>query len=96
MAKLQAKTVGGTEDYVVTREFRNLSTEEQRRNVLHACFVIAAANGSISSEESTEINEIARELDIDPAEVNEIRAAFHDQLSSVQEVRRIAGVDSAS
>jgi len=28
MAKLQAKTVGGTEDYVVTREFKAISTPE--------------------------------------------------------------------
>lgn len=94
MAKLQAKTVGGTEDYVVTREFRNLSTEEQRHNVLRASFAIAAANGTISSEENAEVNEIARELDIEPADVNQIRAAYHDQLSSVQEVRRIAAGES--
>ena len=94
MAKLQAKTVGGTEDYVVTREFRKLSTEDQRLQVLRACFAISAANGSISSEESSEVNEIARELDIEPATLNAIRADFHDKLSAVQEVRRIAGTES--
>ena len=52
MAKLQAKTVGGTEDYVVTREFTNLATEQQRMDVLRACFVVGAASGAISAEES--------------------------------------------
>ena len=94
MAKLQAKTVGGTEDYVVTREFYKLSTEAQRLQILRACFAISAANGTISSEESTEVNEIARELDIEPADLNAIRAEFHDQLSAVQEVRRIAGTQA--
>ena len=42
MAKLQARTVGSTEDYVVTREFRNLASELQRISVLRACFAIAA------------------------------------------------------
>src|SRR5215470_16570875 len=42
MAKLQAKTVGGTEDYVVTREFKAISTPELRLRVLRACFAIAA------------------------------------------------------
>ncbi|MEJ7749665.1 MAG: TerB family tellurite resistance protein, partial [Candidatus Limnocylindrales bacterium] len=42
MAKLQARTVGGTEDYVVTREFRDLATEAQRLDVLRACFAVAA------------------------------------------------------
>jgi len=91
MAKFQANTVGGTEDYVVTREFAALATEEQKVAMLHACFVISAADGTISAEESSEVNEIAKELDI-PAEVlNQVRAEFHERLSSVQEVRRIAG-----
>lgn len=94
MAKLQAKTVGATEDYVVTREFRKLATDAERRQVLHACFAISAANGTISAEESTEVNEIARELDIEPAELNAIRAEYHDKLSAVQEVRRVAGTDA--
>ncbi len=44
MAKLQARTVGGTEDYVVTREFARLATEEQKIRVLRACFAVGAAN----------------------------------------------------
>jgi len=90
MAKLQARTVGGTEDYVVTREFAKLATEQQRIDVLRACFVVAAANGSISAEESAEVNEIANELQLDPATVNRVRSEFHELLSSVQTVRRLA------
>jgi uncharacterized tellurite resistance protein B-like protein len=91
MAKLQAKTVGGTEDYVVTREFKSLSTEDQRLNMVRACFNIAAANGSISAEESAVANEIATELDIDTATLAAMRAEFTDQMSAVQEMRRLAG-----
>lgn len=91
MAKLQAKTVGGTEDYVVTREFAALATDEQKRAMVRGCFVISAANGSISAEESAEVNQIANELGLDPDEVSAIRADFHEMLSSVQEVRRLAG-----
>lgn len=93
MAKLQAKTVGGTEDYVVTREFRNLATVDQRLDILRACYVISAANGSISAEESAVTSEIARELDLDPAASTAIRTEFRDLLSSVREVRRLAGTD---
>ncbi len=96
MAKLQAKTVGATEDYVVVREFRKLATEAQRLDVLRACFAIAAANGTISAEEANEVNEIARELDLEPAQVNAIRADFHEKLSAVQEVRRIAEASGGS
>jgi tellurite resistance protein len=90
MAKLQARTVGGTEDYVVTREFTALASEQQRIDVLRACFAVSAASGSISAEESAEVNQIGSELQLDPATVNEVRAEFHERLSSVQAVRRIA------
>lgn len=91
MAKLQARTVGGTEDYVVTREFTSLATEQQRIDVLRACFAVGAASGSISAEESATINQIANELKLDAAVVSAIRAEFHDRLSAVREVRRLAG-----
>ena len=90
MAKLQARTVGGTEDYVVTREFTALATEQQRIDVLRACFLVAAADGTISAEESAEVNEIANELHLDAETLNRVRAEFHEQLSSVQAVRRLA------
>ena len=48
--------------------------------MLRACFVIGAANGTISAEETAIVNEIAAELDIDDATLNAIRAEFHEQL----------------
>jgi tellurite resistance protein len=90
MVKLQAKTVGATEDYVVVREFAKLATDEQKQDVLRACFVVSASDGTISAEESAEVNQIAKELDLDPAVVSQIRAEFHERLSSVQAVRRAA------
>ena len=91
MAKLQANTVGGAEDYSVTREFTNLATEQQRMDVLRACFAVGAASGSISAEETGTINQIADELDIDEAVLRSIRAEYHDKFSSVQQVRRVSG-----
>jgi tellurite resistance protein len=91
MAKLQARTVGGTEDYVVTREFKALATPEQRLDVLRACYAISAASGTISAEETSVLNQIAGELDIDAPAVNAIRADFHDRLSAVQRIRQVSG-----
>jgi tellurite resistance protein len=91
MAKLQAKTVGGTEDYVVVREFKAIATPEQRLDVMRACFAIGAASGTISAEETAVLNQIAGELDIDAAALNTIRADYHDRLSSVQQLRRVSG-----
>jgi tellurite resistance protein len=91
MAKLQARTVGGTEDYVVTREFKALASAEQRLDVVRGCFAISAASGTISAEESAVLNQIAGELDIDAASLNAIRAEYHNQLSSVQRLRQVTG-----
>lgn len=90
MAKLQARTVGGTEDYVVTREFTALASEQQRIDVLRACFAVGAASGSISAEESAVLNQIGKELGLNDDAVNAVRADFHERLSSVQIVRRLA------
>lgn len=90
MAKLQAKTVGATEDYVVVREFAAIATETQKIDVLRACYLVSAADGTISAEESAEVNQIANELALDAAIVSRIRGEFHERLSAVQEVRRIA------
>jgi uncharacterized tellurite resistance protein B-like protein len=95
MAKLQARTQGGTEDYVVTREFREISTPEQRLDLLRCCFAIEAADGTITAEEASVSNEIARELDIEAHDLNRIRDEFHEQLSSVQALRRAGGVAPA-
>ncbi len=91
MAKIQARVNGGTEDFVVTREFRSISTPEQRLALLRCCFVVGAADGVISATEAATINEIARELDLEATDVNAIRAEFHEQLSAVQALRRAGG-----
>jgi uncharacterized tellurite resistance protein B-like protein len=91
MAKLQARLHGGTEDFVVTREFRSISSMDQRLALLRCCFVVGAADGTISATEAATINEIARELDLEPAAVNGVRAEFHEQLSAVQALRRAGG-----
>ena len=91
MAKIQAKTVGGTEDYVVTREFKKLADDAQRVAVVRACYAVMAANGTISAEETGTINEIADELDIDEDVLRSIRAEYHEKFSSVQQVRRVSG-----
>ncbi len=95
MAKIQARTEGDTEDYMVTREFKSISTPEQRRALVRCCFAVEAADGTINAEEASIANEIARELDLERDEVNAIRDEFHEQLSAVQAARRAAGGTTA-
>jgi len=62
-------------------------------DVMRACFAIGAVNGTISAEESAILNQIASELGLDDAQLNEIRSVFHEQLSSVQQIRRVTRGD---
>jgi len=82
MAKLQEKTAGATMDYLVTREFRELSTAEQRLAVLRACFRVCTADDSISGTESATLSEIASELDVPRADATAIRAEFAEKFSA--------------
>jgi len=91
MAKLSAIAYGATEDYVVTREFKKISTMEQRLQLIRCCFAISATDGTINAEESSTVNEIANELDIERSDLNAVRDEFHDQLSSVQALRQVGG-----
>jgi uncharacterized tellurite resistance protein B-like protein len=91
MAKLQTLTVGGIEDYSVTREFARLATHDQKLDVLRACFAIGAVSDDISAEENAVANQIAKELQLDTGEINAVRSEFHDRLSVVRAQRRLLG-----
>ncbi len=62
IAKNQARLFGGTENYLVTREFREIATPEQRLELLDCIFGVAAADGSISTIEESQAGQIAKEL----------------------------------
>ena len=81
IAKNQTRLFGGTENYVVTREFRRISDKAQRAKLLQCLFAIAAADGSISGVENAEINAIAEELGFTGPETNALRSRFRDKLS---------------
>jgi uncharacterized tellurite resistance protein B-like protein len=90
IAKSTARLIGGTEDYIVTREYRALSTPEERLALVRACYLVSAADESITAGESSVLDEIARELDLETPQVTAIRAEFGDRFSAVQAMRKAA------
>ncbi len=84
IAKTQANLLGGTENYVVTREFRRESTREQRAQLLQCIYAVAASDGTISGAERTVIGEIAQELGFTRDEANALRAEYRDKLSELR------------
>ena len=88
IAKTRADLFGPTEDYLVTREFRRVATDEQCLDVLRCCFLVGASDGSITAEESGTLSSIADELGIDDTAVRKLRAEFAEQSAALQELRR--------
>jgi uncharacterized tellurite resistance protein B-like protein len=89
IARNQNELYGGTEDFLVTREFAAHASPEQRHAVVEACFAIAAADGAITSDETAELTQIANELDLTHEELNEIRRGHADQLAAIKLMRGI-------
>jgi uncharacterized tellurite resistance protein B-like protein len=84
IAQSQARNLGGTQDYVVTRQFRQISTREQRADLLQCLYAVAAADGSIRAEESAEIVKIGEELGFTRAEANSLRGQYREKLTEFQ------------
>jgi uncharacterized tellurite resistance protein B-like protein len=91
MARTQSLLHGGTEDYLVTRQFKELSTQEERVALLRCCYLVGAADDTITASESDTLQEIAFELDLDRPTVNAIRNEFASKLSAIQALLRLRG-----
>ena len=89
IATTMAERFGATEDYLVTREFKAISTPEDRERLLRCCLLVAAADDVVDSQEAWLVNRLAEELDIDRARLNAIRAEFEDRIGGLREVRRL-------
>jgi uncharacterized tellurite resistance protein B-like protein len=90
MAATLAGQFGATEDYLVTREFKAISTLEEREQLLRCCFLVMAADDEIDATESWLANRLAEELDVPRPDLNAIRDEFHEQLSGVRAIRALA------
>ena len=81
LAISRADEVGGTDDYLVTREFRKLTDRATRARLMRALLAVAAADDSIGSEESREIRSIGEELGFTRPEINGLRLEWRDKLA---------------
>ena len=84
IAKHQNLLFGATEDFLVTREFRQISTEEEKLALLDCLFSVAAAEELVSSTEDREIRVIAAELGLTHQDFIAVRSRYRDRLSVLQ------------
>ena len=81
IAKTQAILFGGTENFLVTREFNKIATREDKQALLKCLFAVSASDDAVTLAEDNEIRRISNELDLTHAEFIEARSEFRDRLS---------------
>lgn len=79
IAKAQNRLFGGTENFLVTREFREIASEVQRRELLECLFAVSAADDAITGEEEAQIWQIASELGFRHDEYVAVRLKYSDK-----------------
>jgi len=81
IAKSQNILFGATENYLVSREFNGMATQEQKMALIDCLFAVGAADQSISTVEDNEISQIADELRIEHKDFIAIRSTYRNYLA---------------
>jgi uncharacterized tellurite resistance protein B-like protein len=81
MAKSQNVLFGGTEDFLVAREFGRMASYDQKLALLECLFIVSATDATITLAEEQEIARVALELKIEHADVVRARLARREYLS---------------
>ncbi|MBP7147642.1 MAG: TerB family tellurite resistance protein [Acidobacteria bacterium] len=81
IAKSQNVLFGGTENFLVTREFARGATPEQKVALLESLFAVSASEGGISTLEDNEIRRVADELGLEHRDFIAARLAYRDHLN---------------
>ncbi len=89
MAKTQNILFGSTENYLVSREFREMATHEEKMALLDCLYAVAASENSVSTVEDNEISQIADELRIEHPEFISIRSKYRDHLAVLQKPKNL-------
>ena len=76
IAKSQNLLFGGTEDFLVAREFEKMATQEQKLALLDCLFAVSAGDGSVSVPEDNEISRIAQVLKLEHSDLVRARLAW--------------------
>jgi uncharacterized tellurite resistance protein B-like protein len=80
LAKTSSLLFGGSDDFIVARDFAAATTYEQRLALVRCVFALSAVEGDISIAEEREIQRTARELRIDHADVLRLRLEYREHL----------------
>lgn len=80
VAREAARQSGGTEDFVITREFERTASRDEKLYLLDCLFTIGAADASILTVEDNEIRRVASELKLEHADYIDVRRKHLEHL----------------
>ena len=81
MAKTQSLLFSGTENFLVAREFGQITSREEKLALLHCLYAVCAADQSISTAEDNEIRKLSIELQLSHEDYIAVRLAYRDFLA---------------
>jgi uncharacterized tellurite resistance protein B-like protein len=81
IARAHGHRVGGTEDFLVTREFNRIATREQKLALLDCLFAVTATDASILTVEDNEIRRVANELKLEHGDYIAVRSRHLQNLN---------------
>ncbi len=87
IAKSQNRLFGGTENFLVTREFREIASREERLQLLDCLFAVSAADDAVSIVEEEQVRRIASELGLTHQEYVEVRARYSGMRDVMRDFR---------
>ena len=88
IAKSEVRLLGGTDNYLVTRQFKEMATPKQRMELLDCAFAVSAADQSITALEEGQVRQISRELGMTHADFITARAAYLEHLEALKQLRQ--------
>ena len=88
IAKNQVRLFGSTENFLVTRRFREMASPDQRVELLDCVFAVSAADQSISVLEEAQAGQIAKELGLNHDEFVAARITYQEHLETLKQLRQ--------
>jgi len=89
IAKNQNKLLGGVENYLISRVFKDRASPEQKFELMESLFAVAAAEEGISAEENQEILKIAEEIGLSRQDFLAVRASFKEHLNVLKGISKM-------
>ena len=87
MAKTQNRLFGGTDNFLITREFNKVATREQKLALLRCLFAVSSSDQEISGSEDREIRLITSELKLEHNDFIAVRSDYREYLSVLKKRR---------